>query len=254
MTQRMKVFPIILVIVFIGCSQQLDPNLEGRYFFYLDGGEAGIIYVNTGSKRLLGGRSGKCRVEKLDKTGGGSGDTTVGGSCGSDGKTLSVTLDRKFSYLPDFQDGFETLTIDGDTLITQSGKRFIREDRKTGMPPSRTQTTATSSNTPSGSSGGSLTNGSVENALNQWGMCRGAITAQGIQEMPQQNAARAILKFSNCTLSGGHSMFGGGGKPYSGPGEAIFIRFNDGRWVLSKVQTSQGMDSIRWDDLNIEVK
>lgn len=254
MTQGKKLFPIILVFMFMGCSQQLDPNLEGRYFSYLDGGETGIIYVNTGSKRLLGGRSGKCRVEKLDKTGGGSNSTMVGGSCGSDGKTLSVILDSKFSYLPDFQDGVETLTIDGDTLITQSGTRFIREDRKTGMPPPRNKTTASSSYAAPGSSGASVTNGSVENALNLWGMCRGSITAHGVQELPQQNAARAILKFSNCTLRGGHSMFGGGGTPYSGPSEAIFIRFNDGRWVLSKVQTSQGVDSIRWDDLNVEVK
>jgi len=41
---------------------------------------------------------------------------------------------------------------------------------------------------------------------------------------------------------------------YSGPGEATFSHFTDGRWLLTKISTSEGINSFTWDNLNIEVK
>jgi hypothetical protein len=72
----------------------------------------------------------------------------------------------------------------------------------------------------------------------------------GVQELPQENAAKAFLKFQNAPIN--HSC--PGERMYSGPGEATFSHFTDGRWVLTKISTSEGINSFVWDNLNIEAR
>jgi hypothetical protein len=76
------------------------------------------------------------------------------------------------------------------------------------------------------------------------------VEVTGVQELPQENAARAILTFQKAPLT--HAC--PGGRIYSGPGEANFIHYTDGRWVLTKVSTSEGINSYIWDNLNIEAR
>ena len=68
----------------------------------------------------------------------------------------------------------------------------------------------------------------------------GPIVIKGIQELPQENAAKVDLEFNSFNLSGS-------APPYSGTGVATFAHYNDGTWVLKKVSVS----GKEWDNLNI---
>lgn len=112
--------------------------------------------------------------------------------------------------------------------------------------------------------GKKLTNDMASKAVFKWsigafvcqcsGPCTGSggsvVEVTGVQELPQENAARAILTFQKAPIN--HSC--PGERIYSGLGEATFIHYTDGRWVLTKVSTSEGINSATWDNLNIEVK
>lgn len=71
-----------------------------------------------------------------------------------------------------------------------------------------------------------------------------------MQELPQENSARAVLVFEKAVIN--HSC--PGERTYSGPGEAVFTHYTDGRWVLDKISTSEGLNSFVWGNLNIEVR
>lgn len=109
-----------------------------------------------------------------------------------------------------------------------------------------------------------LTNNRANQALLNWFMnafacrCNGPCvssgglpyTVTGIQELPQENAARAVLTFKDARINQSCP----GARIYSGPGEARFDHYTDGRWVLAKVSTSEGPNSFIWDNVNIEAK
>lgn len=97
---------------------------------------------------------------------------------------------------------------------------------------------------------GKLTTSKAQGALNRW-VKNGSVTVTGIQEIPQENSAKADLVFTDFQLVT-RGLFGKRERKYSGPGVAIFTHYNDGRWVLTKVSTSQGLDSVWWNDVNIE--
>jgi hypothetical protein len=69
--------------------------------------------------------------------------------------------------------------------------------------------------------------------------------------LPNENAATVELKFNtfNYTLSNSPDR----GRLYSGRGTAAFVHYNDGRWVLNKVQIGESFDTVSWSP-NIEVK
>jgi hypothetical protein len=92
---------------------------------------------------------------------------------------------------------------------------------------------------------GKLTTEKAQNTLSRW-VKDGQVTVRGIQE--SGNTAQADVNFSNFhfTLKSGEES------TYSGPGTAVFTHYNDGRWVLKKVSTSEGFNSIWWDDINVE--
>lgn len=71
----------------------------------------------------------------------------------------------------------------------------------------------------------------------------GPIVIKGIQELPQENAAKADLEFNNF-------KFSGSSRPYSGIGVATFSHYSDGTWVLKKVSIS----GKEWDNLDIKAE
>jgi hypothetical protein len=102
--------------------------------------------------------------------------------------------------------------------------------------------------------GGKLTNWKAQNALNKFARKArgGSIQVKGIQEFPQENAARADLAFTNFQFKATDS---GQTQPrnYTGPGVAFFKNYNDGRWVLIKVSIPiDGFDNIVFDNQNID--
>jgi len=112
--------------------------------------------------------------------------------------------------------------------------------------------------------GKTLTREKAMQAVFQWrvaafvcrcgGPCTGSggspVEVTGVQELPQENSARAVLNFQSAPIN--HSC--PGERIYSGPGEATFSHYTDGRWVLTKISTSEAINSFTWDNLNIEVK
>ena len=101
-------------------------------------------------------------------------------------------------------------------------------------------------------SGGKLTTQKAQQAVSQWS--GGGLIVTGVQELPQQNAATAAISFANFNVRQ-QGLFGmTSNRMYSGPGEATFTHFTDGRWVLVKVSTAEGFNSVWWDNLNIQVR
>jgi hypothetical protein len=130
------------------------------------------------------------------------------------------------------------------------------------------QTTVSSPTPGSNSSSGSLTNSSVQSAVNSFMSSftkGGSIVVEGIRELPNENAATADLRFSNwvcsTTYEGGlskenpppvtkdrfgmpSSTFGLRLVTYNTNGLAILTHFNDGRWVLKQVRVGEGFKAV----------
>ena len=101
---------------------------------------------------------------------------------------------------------------------------------------------------------GKLTNAKAEQAIQSW-MKKGTVTVIGIQEVPQENAAKVDIRFNDFRWNSKGNMFERAGeRSYSGPAVAVFTHYNDGRWVLVKVTTSQGFNSTWWDNINVEAR
>jgi hypothetical protein len=126
------------------------------------------------------------------------------------------------------------------------------------------QSEATSSN----SSASALTDSNVQRAvrsfMNEFTK-GGNINVEGVQELPNQNAATADLRFVNwvcsTTYEGGlskqnpppvtydrygmpSSAFGLRLRTYNTTGLAVLKRYNDGRWVLKEVRVGSGFNTI----------
>lgn len=100
---------------------------------------------------------------------------------------------------------------------------------------------------------GKLTSAKAKNAVEKWMGSNGSVSVQGIQEIEKENIAKADISFNNFKFKAA-GLFGQNERNYSGPGEAIFTHYNDGRWVLTKVSTQQGFDSAWWDNLSVEAR
>lgn len=101
-----------------------------------------------------------------------------------------------------------------------------------------------------------LTNRRAQEAL--WQYLKGhadKVDVIGVLEVPQQNAAIADITITKWLLARPKNdavtayAFGKGGGTFewSGQAKAIFIKYNDGRWILKKIETSIGV----FDNLNI---
>ncbi|WP_448572621.1 hypothetical protein [Trichothermofontia sp.] len=97
---------------------------------------------------------------------------------------------------------------------------------------------------------GRLTTAKAQRALDKWIGNAGEVTVIGIQELPQENAAKVDISFSNIKTKSEIL----GERNYSGPGFATFSRYNDGRWFLVGVSTSQGFDSVWWSGISVEAR
>ena len=109
------------------------------------------------------------------------------------------------------------------------------------------------------SDSGKLTNQKAQQAVTQWlsstGNTAATVTVTGVLELPQENSAKADVTLSNFVWNSPKNdaitayAFGPGGAAhtYAGRADAIFIHYNDGRWVLNKIVTPMGS----WDNLNI---
>ena len=81
---------------------------------------------------------------------------------------------------------------------------------------------------------GRLTNQMAENAI---GAASNAIPKViGIQEIPQQNAAKVDLQISHLFFNVGVNWQK---LDYSGPAQAMFIHYNDGKWILTDIYVPQ---------------
>jgi len=110
------------------------------------------------------------------------------------------------------------------------------------------------------SGSGKLTNEKAQQAVTQWLASiednTATATVTGVLEVPQENSAKADVNLSNFVWHSPKNdpitayAFGPGGEAhtYSGRADAIFIHYNDGRWVLSKIVTPIGS----WGDLQVE--
>jgi hypothetical protein len=129
-------------------------------------------------------------------------------------------------------------------------------------------TTNTTTASESSSSGGEITDSNVQRAVRSF-MSEftkgGNINVEGVQELPNQNAATADLRFVNwicsTTYEGGlskqkpppvtydrygmpSSTFGLRLKTYNTSGLAVLKRYNDGRWVLKEVRVGSGFNTV----------
>ncbi len=101
------------------------------------------------------------------------------------------------------------------------------------------------------SSGGSLSNASLERALNKWILSigsTGTATVIGIQENAQNNTARADIKFMNFRFKA-RGYGGVNQEDFSGGGLVHLSKYNDGRWILASVYTNRGVNSNWWENI-----
>lgn len=100
-----------------------------------------------------------------------------------------------------------------------------------------------------------LSNEKAQQAVARWLNGNGTAAVTGVLEAPQENSAKADVTLSNFVWNSPKNdavtayVFGPGGAShtYSGRADAIFVHYNDGRWVLTKIVTPNGS----WDNLNI---
>ena len=105
------------------------------------------------------------------------------------------------------------------------------------------------------SGSGHLSNEAAARAIVKWsGDPPAVLEIKGVLEIPQQNIAKVDIQFSDFHYNKRDAFFGGT-KPrdYAGPGVAIFTHYNDGRWVLTHLETSEGFGSSQFD-MNVEAK
>jgi hypothetical protein len=96
-----------------------------------------------------------------------------------------------------------------------------------------------------------LTTSRAQATLNKWMASRaGKVEVLGVQEFPQQNNAKADLKFASLPVK---DAIWGRADSYSGSGTAIFTHYTDGRWVLTEIDIPYQI-STWWKDINMEVQ
>src|ERR1700730_5997790 len=99
--------------------------------------------------------------------------------------------------------------------------------------PSQSSRNNTNSATPMVASTAQLSNDNAQRTLNKWIGDRGSVSLKGIREVPQENVATAELYFGSFRRGGGGKI--GRGDSYEGPATAVFVHYNDGRWILRTI-------------------
>ena len=96
--------------------------------------------------------------------------------------------------------------------------------------------------------GSSLSQDCAQRTLTRWIAQNGTVTVDGVYDGPQQNTAVARMMVSDFLFRVPNRE-----RNYSGAGTATFIRYNDGRWMLSRVDLS-GLSGGWITDINMEVQ
>jgi hypothetical protein len=209
-------------------------------------------YVEKGGSRTLIFRSDGTFHESPPV----SKDPTAQGHYDLIGNKIATSYKYKDGGGPvDFERGKR---IDDDTLLWD-GKTFVRQ-------PSL-QANNTSSGSPSSTNGSRLAVENVQKAVDRvldWTRKGGGATVLGIQELPQENAARADIRFNDFQYNSDtlgnpvskdkktppnpdigdpnytrkrlqHANNATLVRRFSGKGVGILKRYNDGRWMLTEV-------------------
>jgi hypothetical protein len=114
---------------------------------------------------------------------------------------------------------------------------------------SDSSTTTSNSSSSSETYTGELTNEVAKRTVQRW-YKKGSVDVVGVQELPQQNSAVAQLKFTDLY----YKADGRDNLTYSGPAEAVFVHYNDGRWVLSKITIGRGFNAVIFNNVGIEAR
>jgi hypothetical protein len=102
---------------------------------------------------------------------------------------------------------------------------------------------------------GTLSNQAAYNAV--WQFFKGhadGVVVTGVLEIPQQNSAQVDIQITGWLLARpkndpitAYALGPGGGTfEWTGAGKAIFVHYNDGRWVFRQLITPQGT----WSNLS----
>lgn len=115
------------------------------------------------------------------------------------------------------------------------------------------QSSQQSSSSSSSSGAGRITTEKAQQALNQWISRAGSgqvTIVGGVREVPAENAATAELKFTKFVYVSSRTKQT---LEYSGSGNATFMHYTDGRWVLSKVLAGDVWTNTTWSP-NIDIR
>ena len=87
----------------------------------------------------------------------------------------------------------------------------------------------------------------AQRTLSRWIASSGSVTVSGVQDVPQQSAALAQITLSDYKYTNMGRQLN-----YSGSGTASFVRYNDGRWMLTRVDFAGGQVWVT--NINLEAK
>lgn len=212
-----------------GCSSDIDDKFVGQYLdekypsSYIQLNQDGSCDVRSGSGRNPS-RKFWCSVN----------EPTISMKLMRD----EIPNDEGVIY-PEFRGNAATLTIDKDALITQTGRRFIKRGSSTSSSSTSSTSKETitistpSSSSPSGTTSVSsmLTPEKAQDAIDRLAKADGfgiVRLTSGIQEIPAQNMARALVYFEQHD-----NPVPGRGRFFGAPGTVVFTRYNDGKWALT---------------------
>ncbi len=220
---------LFTVISLVGCSNRIDSKYIGTFTNESDPKSSIVLW-----------ETGRCGINVSEYPNG------MDAKCSLDGASLKMTVDMvssgarqtDFPY-PEFRNNPIILTVNGDTLITEKGRRF-----KNGTSPNMPSTNNSASQTnPSTDpkSHGILTTEAAQDALNRFmsANAKGTMTIRGgVREIPAENSATAEIIMD--TFRSNDGKFFPETTPYGRSlswttGKAVFSKYTDGRWVLSEV-------------------
>ena len=220
-----------------GCSS-IDNRLVGAYLDEEDSSGSFHIWPKGNCNVSESwSRMGPARKNSGATPGAGWGD------CTTDGSILMMKMTQKspddFGY-SEFRGESAILTIDGNTLISQSGRRFTKKSGSEVISQSTQPTVQPSVPGPT-----SLTAESAQGTIDRFVELHGSgriFTRGGVREIPAQNAAVVEINVDDFVDNEKQRVFRGK------PARATFSRYTDGRWALTEIyiQLPEAYGFVKW--------
>ncbi|MGB8509852.1 MAG: YARHG domain-containing protein [Pyrinomonadaceae bacterium] len=130
------------------------------------------------------------------------------------------------------------LIVEAESQAKQSGSEgAVTANANTTAVPAATLATPPSPANSYVKCSGTLTTPCAQRVLEKWAGSGAVSGLIGVQEIPAQNAAQANFHLTNYHYIGG--MDNRTPLTYSGQAAAVFSRFTDGRWMLTRVYLSE---------------